>query len=218
MKLPYGLMIDGSDRVAIDDVKAKVVQNIFTSYLSGKSLAGICVMLEEAHTPSPSGRPSWTPAAVSNLLFNRKYIAVVGLEKYFGVQIEKDRRSNIDEATGKRKTARYDSRNVLSGLIICGECGRNYRRVRRASGEMVWRCANRVEHGKTFCKSAPTVTETDLIAFLCDKLGTKQFNPQKVKRAVEAITVFQDGYLSLETNSNPTNIKEYDCGLSLIML
>nr|WP_279287533.1 zinc ribbon domain-containing protein [Flintibacter hominis] len=36
----------------------------------------------------------------------------------------------------------------MSGLLVCAECGHNYRRITRPSGEIVWRCASRVEHGK----------------------------------------------------------------------
>jgi hypothetical protein len=108
---------------------------------------------------------------LDKLLFNRKYAAIVGMDQYFAAQFEKDRRSVTDQDTGKRKAARYDSRNVLSGLLICAECGRSYRRVQRASGEIVWRCANRVEYGHRICENSPTVTEADLMRYLSDLLG-----------------------------------------------
>jgi hypothetical protein len=119
------------------------------------SLAGLSGMLSEKNISSPTGKAKWTPAMLDKLIFNRKYVAVVGMEQYFAAQFEKDRRSVTDQDTGKRKAARYDSRNVLSGLLICAECGRSYRRVQRASGEIVWRCANRVEHGSRSGKLAP---------------------------------------------------------------
>lgn len=47
--------------------------------------------------------------------------------------------------TGIRKATRNNSQNVLSGLLVCSDCGVNYRRITRASGEVVWRRADKVE-------------------------------------------------------------------------
>ena len=59
-----------------------------------------------------------------------------------------------------RKTARYNSQNVLSGLLLCGECGKNYRRITQPSGEVVWRCADKVENGKrAVCTNMATVSD-----------------------------------------------------------
>ena len=101
------------------------------------------------------------------MLSDPRYIPLVGFGQYVAVKFELEKRSNQDENTGNRKTTRYHSGNVLSGLFVCAECGRNYRRVQRARGEMVWRCANRVEHGNKICKSSPTITEAESVRFVC---------------------------------------------------
>ena len=92
---------------------------------------------------------------------------IIDFGSFFMAQDEKGKRSNIDEDTGKRKAARYSSQNVLSGLLDCEECGANYRRITRPSGEIVWRCANRVEHGKRICKHSPSILEECIKAELC---------------------------------------------------
>ena len=90
---------------------------------------------------------------------SQKYIGyIVSFDNFFLVQGEKSRRSNIDENTNKRKTSRYNSQSVLSGLLVCTECNHNYRRITRLSGEVVWHCASRVEHGKKFCKHSPSIS------------------------------------------------------------
>lgn len=51
---------------------------------------------------------------------------------------------------------------VLSGLLICSECGSPYRRITRNTKdgeEIVWRCANRVEHWKEICQHSPTISD-----------------------------------------------------------
>lgn len=60
-------------------------------------------------------------------------------------------------------------------------------------GEVVWRCANRVEHGKEICKHSPTLSETAVKNFLCKALNVDEYDPQAVRESIEAILV----------NSNP---------------
>lgn len=179
-----------------DIQKAKVIRFIYDTYLTGTPLAGIVELLYKENTPSPSGKERWSTAVLHKTLGDSRYIPLVGFEKYTAVQFELDKRANYDLDTGKRKTARYHSQNVLSGLLVCGECGRNYRRVQRASGEMVWRCANRVEHGSRICKASPTITEGKAMQFLCDTLGTANLEHQAVREALEAVVVNQEGNLT----------------------
>lgn len=112
----------------------------------------------EQQIPSPKGKDRWTQPVISNILSNQTYIGyIVSFDDFFLVQGEKGRRSNIDEDTNKQKATRYNSPSVLSGLLVCAECNHNYRRITRTSGEIVWRCANRVEYGKKFCKHSPSI-------------------------------------------------------------
>ena len=68
-------------------------------------------------------------------LSNQRYIgSIISFDEFFMVQGEKDKRSNLNQDTNQRKATRYNSQSVLSGLLICGECGRNYRRITRPSG------------------------------------------------------------------------------------
>lgn len=113
-------------------------------------------------------------------------------------QGDKGKRSNIDEDTGKRKAARYSSQNVLSGLLVCAECGANYRRITRPSGEVVWRCANRVEHGKRICRHSPSIAEAFLKEKLCKRLGMTGFDESEVAGVIDCIFVQENGALKIE--------------------
>jgi hypothetical protein len=180
-KLPYGYEINPNGEIAIKGNESEVVRQIFQNYLSGDSLGQITDVLHDKRIATPTGKERWTATTIDKMLLNAKYIPIVGMEQYFEAQFELDRRSRTDPDTGKRKTARYSSSNVLSGLLVCSECGRSYRRVQRASGEIVWRCANRVEHGCEICKNSPTVTESDYLTFICDTLCVEEIVPQMVK-------------------------------------
>ena len=115
-------------------------------------------------------------------------------------QGEKGKRSNLDEDTNQRKATRYNSQSVLSGLLVCGECGRNYRRITRPSSEVVWRCANRLEHGKCFCKHSPSISEQQIKDAICKKIGMDAFDEQAVKKHIDFITIRPDGELEVETH------------------
>lgn len=176
MSLLYGFMSSPDGRIIVDPVKSNIVRTIYQQYLSGMSLGGIADFLFEQGIPSPKGKDRWTQPVLSNLLSNQKYVGyIVSFDDFFLAQGEKSKRSNIDEDTNKRKVTRYNSQCVLSGLLVCAECNHNYRRITRPSGEIVWRCANRVEHGKMFCKHSPSVSEERIKDLICKKLGMSTF-------------------------------------------
>lgn len=94
--------------------------------------------------------------------------AIVSREIFDAVQEETARRKAM--ATGTKKSAptglgKYSSKHALTGLLVCGECGTPYRRVvwtQKGMKRPVWRCVNRLDHGKTLCKHSPTLDEKQL--------------------------------------------------------
>lgn len=199
MPLPYGFMLAPDGHIAINQEKANIVRTIYQQYLSGMSLKGIADFLFAQGISSPRGKAQWTQAVISDLLSNHRYIgSIISFDEFFIAQGEKGKRSNVDEETNQRKAVRYNSQSVLSGLLTCAECGRNYRRITRPSGEVVWRCANRVEHGKQFCKHSPSIPEQQIKDSICTNLGLSVFDEQAVKKHIDFITIYPDGTLELE--------------------
>lgn len=196
--IPYGF-VQKLSGIFIDPQQAKVVQHIYQRYLAGDSLEGIADFLFQEDIPSPQGKERWTRPVINSLLSNNKYIGyIVSFEDFFLVQGEKGKRSNVDEYTGKRKAARYSSQNVLSGLLACTECGANYRRITRPSGEIVWRCANRVEHGKRICKHSPSISEVQLKEDICKLLEMDSFHEIKVAESIDRILIQRSGTLEID--------------------
>lgn len=192
MIMPYGFLNTCSGEINTNQSQAKVVQLIYQQYLTGDSLGEISKMLLEKQIPSPSDNVQLTRAAIDKLLSNSKYVSsIISLEQFCTVQIEKANRSNIDydKANTPRKTTRYSSQNVLSGLFVCAECGANFRRITRGSGEVVWRCANRVEYGKKICNHSPTISEAAIIDFLCKVLNMEKYDPNIVKESLNAVLI-----------------------------
>lgn len=177
---------------------APIVRQIFSLYLSGHSLRSIITWLGKNQILSPSGKEFWTPKAIDKLLSNETYIkGIITAEQFTQVQLEKQRRSNQMQTKKDhvRKPTRYHSQNVLSGLFVCGECDRSYRRITKHDGSIVWRCANRVEHGKTICKHSVTLSEAEIRQYLKEILG-ESYTDQDIRERFDKITVGTDRRLS----------------------
>ncbi len=158
--------------VTLDAAQAAVVQRIYQRYVGGASLGVIATELEANQITAPSGNLKWSRSVIDKILSNGKYVPyAIPMELFVAVQFEKGSRSNTQvnsEGSLQRKATRYNSQNVLSGLLVCAECGSNYRRITRLNGEIVWRCADRVENGKqSKCKYSPTIADITIKDLIC---------------------------------------------------
>ena len=109
---------------------------------------------------------------IARYLYENNHVGIIAPEMFKAVQEERNRRTNVElNAKGKtvRKNTRFSSNDSLSGKIQCGECGRNFRRITTHSGEIVWRCAGRVEKNG-ICK-ARTVKQSEIDEFIKKELG-----------------------------------------------
>ncbi|MFR1723040.1 recombinase family protein [Emergencia timonensis] len=202
MAIPYGFkkMADNNVRMVASEIE--VVQRIYRRYVDGVSLGGIAAELETDQVIAPSGNMKWSRSVIDKILSNGKYVPYgVSMELFVAAQFEKDSRTNTKtngDGSTQRKTTRYSSQNVLSGLLVCAECGSNYRRITRPSGEVVWRCADRVENGKySSCKHSPTIADIELKAQLCSEFGITEFDEQVVKNGVSQIMITSDRQIDI---------------------
>lgn len=194
MAIPYGFvkMPDGMVRMIASQIK--VVQRIYQYYIDGASLGAIANKLESDRVTAPSGNLKWSRSVIDKILSNGKYVPyAISMEIFVAAQFEKDTRTNVQtnsDGFTQRKTTRYSSQNVLSGLLVCAECGSNYRRITRSSGEIVWRCADRVERGKqSVCKCSATITDMDIKDLICMELGLAEFKEQVVSQEISKILI-----------------------------
>lgn len=189
-------------------LEAPIVFEIYHTYIDGASLQKISEILKRANIPSSQGKADWGRQAISNVLCNEKYMGnehyptIVPKETFDKAQTERARRTaKCVECDGIKTKRTFNTATPLTGLLFCAECGKAYRRITRASGEVVWRCANRVEHGSEICKSSPTVKEKELVAQVAKELNIEStpensINPaEAIKRSVKSILVQQDGSL-----------------------
>ena len=71
----------------------------------------------------------------------------------------------VKQVGTKTEQGKYCGKYALTELLLCGECGTPYRRFTWMAGgqkKIVWRCIRRLDYGKKYCHSSPTVEESVL--------------------------------------------------------
>ena len=93
---------------------------------------------------------------------------IVPKELFQRVQEEMARRTSkrkVMQKSGKTEQGKYSAKYALSELLVCGECGTPYKRCtwsRNGKKRIVWRCVSRLEFGRSYCHSSPTLDEGKL--------------------------------------------------------
>ncbi|MFR2606492.1 MAG: recombinase family protein [Waltera sp.] len=88
---------------------------------------------------------------------------IIPKELFYRVQEELARRASMNKSAVTRKKnqkSKFSSEYALTGLLLCGDCGQEYRRVtwsRNGKKKIVWRCSNRLTNGTKNCKKSESV-------------------------------------------------------------
>ena len=97
--------------------------------------------------------------------------AIIPKDLFYRVQEELARRASVNKSAVTREKkknvkhsskSKYSSEYALTGILLCGECGQEYRRVtwaRNGKKKIVWRCSNRLTNGTKNCKDSATLEE-----------------------------------------------------------
>ena len=93
--------------------------------------------------------------------------AIIDRATFQKAQEEMARRASLRKTSSRTKTelGKFSGKYAFTELLVCGECGSPYRRVLwmpNGKRRYVWRCINRLEHGKRICKGSPTLEEPEL--------------------------------------------------------
>lgn len=174
--------------------EAETVKMIFEDYLSGMGSNAIARKLRRMELPTKHGG-TWRENVILNMLSNEKYKGDMLLQKTFrldhiskkkvrnegqlpqyyvenshdaiippdlfdAVQAERKRRSVLEKSR-ERKTYPF------TGKIICGKCGKKYRRKTTSAG-IRWICSTYNTYGKEFC-DAKQIPENILESIVGDR-------------------------------------------------
>ncbi len=92
--------------------------------------------------------------------------AIIDAGTFGRVQEEIARRAGkrkVKQVGTKTDQGKYSSKYALTELLICGECGTPYRRctwTAKGQKKIVWRCINRLDYGKKYCHTSPSIEES----------------------------------------------------------
>ena len=101
-------------------------------------------------------------------LVQNNHEAIIDRKTYNAAQTELARRTAIKGTTEKSTPSgrsSYMPMYALSERVFCGECGTRYRRctwVNNGKKHIVWRCVSRIDYGKKYCHTSPSVDEQQL--------------------------------------------------------
>lgn len=94
----YGYEKNRRGELVINEDQAKVVELIYSLYLSGNSVIGIIKALQEKHITSPTGKPTWCKRSIDSMLSNEKYCGDVLVVKTYVLPFpESGRKRNSGE-------------------------------------------------------------------------------------------------------------------------
>lgn len=110
-------------------------------------------------------------------LIENHHEGIVNREKYNAVQAEMARHKAAKSPSKRAATglSAYTSRYALSDRLVCGEGGMLYRRCTWTHPDgkrVVWRCVSRLDYGKKYCHSSPTLDEAPLQQAIIAALNT----------------------------------------------
>lgn len=87
--------------------------------------------------------------------------------------------------------SKYNGKYLLGNLLVCGDCGASYRR-RTERGKILWRCATRIEKGKSECGCSPTINEEWLKDILGKEICGGSYDEAVIKAEIDTIKVYED--------------------------
>ena len=117
--------------------------------------------------------------------------AIVSMEDYSAVQDEMKRRREHFVPPGKCYTNHYP----YSGLIVCGNCGKAYRRKVRKSG-VFWICSTYNAQGKAACPSRQ-IPETALDELTAD-IPLSELTAIRAEKDNTLVLVYRNGQESVK--------------------
>lgn len=95
---------------------------------------------------------------------------------------------------------KFSAKKVLTELLICGECGKHYRRMTwmhepsvyatKGLKEIKWRCISRIQYGKKKCHNSPTIDKLIKLATIPETVESAMSNIAKYSDEMKALREF----------------------------
>lgn len=145
--------------------------------LKNEKYCGDVLMQKTFKTDPISGKTKRNTGQLPMYLIQDHHPAIISRDTYNAVQAEFARRTSGKAPSTKLAPtgqACYSAKYALTGIVICGECGNQYRRCvwnKRGQKRPVWRCSSRIDYGSKYCHKSPTIYEVPLKAAILDAIN-----------------------------------------------
>lgn len=167
------------------------MRRIYSMFMRGGTSYSIAKTLTDEGIPTPTGKEKWRGTTIESILTNEKYRGSARLQKKFTVDfLTKKQKVNEgevpqyyiaesheaiidpvewdavqDEFERRKEIGRtYSGKSVLSGKIVCGDCGARYGskvwHSRDKYRSVVWQCNSKFDKSKKKC-STPHISEAE---------------------------------------------------------
>lgn len=128
---------------------------------------------------------------VTRYLVSNNHTPIIDRDTFNLVQAELSKRTSKNKKMDSAITeqGKYSGKFALSELLICGSCGSYYRRrAKVADGKTTqyWRCINRLEHGKKYCKDSAGIEEQMLQETICRCLSKMLEDSKEVYSLIQS--------------------------------
>lgn len=216
--LAYGYMTDNKKYVIIDEHKAAAVRYVYQSYADGASYKSIKLWLSD-HGYKTARGADFTSTSLHDMLVNPRYIgtSIIGRNVPFpdgrrnshreiheGCTVVKDAHPAIISKElfakvaermekNRRRTGSYTAKSVylLSGLVVCGECGSSYVGGCTHKGhsdykKRYYRCSKRQRYTAAACSNT-AVGADDLESLVTKRMFETIKSPDFMDRLVKKV-------------------------------
>lgn len=229
IRFMYGYSIE-KGKIEINEDDAKIVRMIFQDYINGMGATKIAKKLREMGIEKIKGG-KWNSERVVEILKNEKYTGNALLQKkyvkdhltktlvrnkgelqrYYAeethpaiIDLETFQKAQkiLEERKSKYSNQKESSNQIFSGKIICGICGKKYRR-KRVRDKFIWQCSTYLKYGKDACP-AKQIPEDILISLCNEVLGTEEF-----EKKIKEIQIIEQGKIAFILNDGSIVKKEW---------
>lgn len=153
---PLGYHIQNG-KAEIDPEAAKLVQEVFATYLAGTSTYRIAKDFAQRGILNASHTPSWNHGSIGKILENRKYIGDEFypplIEQSIFEQVQIRRKQRVKELGRAAQPNSFINQSAWSSLLVCGECGQPYRKYTEKGKHPKWRCKHYIHHNRVCCRN-----------------------------------------------------------------
>ncbi|MDD4492861.1 MAG: recombinase family protein [Eubacteriales bacterium] len=156
-----------SENIAIPGKNLSFNKNMIMNILKNEKYCGNCILQKTVTLDCISKKRKKNEGEAPMYIVENSHPAIISREVFNRAQEELVRRKNrtpLSQKNAMTATGKY-SKYALTDVLICGECGSRYKRVTWTSTavkKVVWRCVSRLDNGKKYCKSSPTIEEESL--------------------------------------------------------